>query len=145
MPRPDSEPVCAICDNDEFNAAESGAESGEAERQMMEGRFDQAYRSLEEEVARGREDARTALRMAWLGFACRDSRVVETWCHEAIRLEPDSAEPHLLLGLVMMRGERWPEAAEEFGTGLQKPGLRLERRARLETLCAGAVARIPEW
>ncbi|MGD0579821.1 MAG: hypothetical protein ABSC08_12930 [Bryobacteraceae bacterium] len=114
-------------------------------RQIVEGRFDQAYRSLEEEVARGREDGRTALRMAWLAFAFRDTRAVETWCHETIRLEPDSPEPHLLLGVVLLRGERWQEAAEEFGSGLEKPELSLERRALLETLCAEAVARIPEW
>jgi hypothetical protein len=145
LPRPDAEPVCAICENDEFSALENGAESGEAARQIVAGRFDVAYHNLEEEMAQGREDGPTAMRMAWLGFAFRDTRAVETWCHETIRLEPDSPEPHLLLGLVLLRGERWPEAAEEFGTGLQKPGLGLERRALLETLCAQAVARIPEW
>jgi hypothetical protein len=112
---------------------------------MIEGRFDLAYRSLEEEVARGREDGRTALEMAWLAFAFRDLRAVETWCHEAIRLQPDSPEPHLLLGLVLLRGERWPEAVEEFGSGLDKPELTLERRALLETMCAEAASRIPEW
>ena len=121
LPRPDSELVCAICDNDEFSAAGSRVERGEAVRQMIEGRFDLAYRSLEEEVARGREDGPTALEMAWLAFAFRDLRAVETWCHEAIRLAPDSPEPHLLLGLVLLRGERWPEAVEEFGSGLEKP------------------------
>jgi len=145
MPRPDAEPVCAICENIEFSAVESGTESGEAMEHILEGRFDQAYKRLEEEVAGGHEDGRTALRMAWLAFAFRDTRAVETWCHETIRLEPDSPEPHLLLGTVLMRGERWPEAAEEFSSGLQKPGLSLERRALLETLCADAAARIPEW
>ena len=145
LPRPDSEPVCAICENDEFCAAGSRVEGGEAVRQMIEGRFDLAYRSLEEEVARGREDGRTALEMAWLAFAFRDLRAVETWCHEAIRLQPDSPEPHLLLGLVLLRGERWPEAVEEFGSGLDKPEITLERRALLETMCAEAASRIPEW
>ena len=145
LPRPDSEPVCAICDNDEFSEVESGAEGGEAVRQMIEGRFDVAYRSFEEEVARGREDTPTALGMAWLAFAFRDLRAVETWCHEAIRLEPDSPEPHLLLGLVLLRDERWPEAVEEFGSGLDKPEITLERRALLETMCAEAASRIPEW
>jgi hypothetical protein len=28
LPRPDAEPVCAICENDEFSAVESGGESG---------------------------------------------------------------------------------------------------------------------
>ena len=49
------------------------------------------------------------------------------------------------MGLVLLRGERWAEAVEEFGSGLEKPDLRLERRALLETLCAEAAARIPEW
>jgi hypothetical protein len=145
LPRPDSEPVCAICDNDEFSEVESGAESGGAVRLLVEGRFDLAYRSLEEEIARGREDGPTALGMAWLAFAFRDLRAVETWCHEAIRLQSDSPEPHLLLGLVLLRGERWLEAVEEFGSGLEKPELTLERRALLETLCAAAASRIPEW
>ena len=96
--------MCAICDNDEFSEVESGAESGGAVRLLVDGRFDLAYRSLEEEIARGREDGPTALGMAWLAFAFRDLRAVETWCHEAIRLQSDSPEPHLLLGLVLLRG-----------------------------------------
>jgi hypothetical protein len=34
---------------------------------------------------------------------------------------------------------------EEFGSGLDKPEITLERRALLETMCAEAASRIPEW
>jgi hypothetical protein len=50
-----------------------------------------------------------------------------------------------MLGLVMMRGERWAEAVEEFEAALNKPGVTLERRALLETFRAEALANIPEW
>ena len=145
LPRPDAEQVCAVCENAEFDEVVGASEADEAVEQILEGRFDLAYKSLEQEIARGREEAGTALRMAWLAYAFRDTRAVETWCHEAIRLAPDWAEPHLLLGVVLMRGERWPEAVEELSTGMDKPGLTLERRALMETMCADASARIPEW
>jgi outer membrane protein assembly factor BamD (BamD/ComL family) len=50
-----------------------------------------------------------------------------------------------MLGLVMMRGEHWSEAVEEFEAALRKPGVPLERQAMLETFRANALANIPEW
>ena len=84
--------------------------------------------------------ARRALWLAWLAHTFGDTRAVEIWCHEGNRLDPDSPEPHLMLGLVMMRGERWAEAVEEFEAALNKPGVALERRALLETYRADALA-----
>lgn len=145
LPRPDHEPVCAICDNDEFIAVEIDENAGLEYRYLVENRFDLAYRSLEEDIARGEEDGRRALWLAWLAYAFGDARAVEIWCHEGVRLSPDSPEPHLMLGLVMMRAERWSEAVEEFESALKKPGVPLERRALLETFRANALANIPDW
>jgi uncharacterized protein HemY len=145
LPRPDHEPVCTICENDEFSAAELEGDVGLEYRLLAENRLDMAYRSLEADVARGEEDGRRALWLAWLAHTFGDTRAVEIWCHEGIRLDPDSPEPHLMLGLVMMRGERWAEAVEEFEAALNKPGVALERRALLETYRADALANIPEW
>jgi uncharacterized protein HemY len=145
LPRPDHEPVCAICENDEFAAAELEASAGLEYRLLAENHLDLAYQSLESDVARGAEDGRRTLWLAWLAYAFRDFRAVETWCHEGARLEPGSPEPHVMLGLVMMRGQRWAEAVEEFEAALNKPGVTLERRALLETFRAEALANIPEW
>jgi len=145
IPRPDHEPVCAICDNDEFTAAGNGAYTGIECRYLMDNRLDLAYNSLEADVAGGDEDERRTLWLAWLAYAFDDLPAVETWWHEAVRLNPDSPEPHLLLGLVRMRGEHWSEAVEEFDAGLKKPGISLDRQAVLETFRANAIANIPEW
>ena len=145
LPRPDHEPVCAICDNDEFMVLETDEAVGMEYTHLVQNRLDLAYRSLEADVARGEEDGRRALWLAWLAYAFRDTRAVEIWCHEGVRLEPDSPEPHLMLGLVMMREERWGEAVEEFEAALKKPGVTLERQAVLETFRANAFAHIPEW
>lgn len=145
LPRPDREPVCSICASDEFTSAEGDERAGLEYRLIGDNRLDMAYRSLEADVAAGLEDGRRALWLAWLAYAFNDARAVEIWCHEGVRLNPDSPEPHLMLGLVMMRGERWAEAAEEFEVALRKPGVPLERVALLETYRAGALARIPEW
>jgi uncharacterized protein HemY len=145
LPRPDHERVCAICENDEFGAPVSGRDVGLEYRLLAENHLDMAYRSLESDVARGEEDGRRALMLAWLAYTFGDARAVEIWCHEAIRLDPESPEPHLMLGLVLMRGERWAEAVEEFEAALHKPGVALERRAMLETYRANALANTPEW
>jgi uncharacterized protein HemY len=145
LPRPDHEPVCAICENDEFTAAEMDHNAGLEYRYLVENHLDLAYRSLEADVAQDNEDGRRALWLAWLAYAFGDNRAVEIWCHEGVRLAPDSPEPHLMLGLVMMRAERWSEAVEEFEAALKKPDVPLERQAVLETFRAKAFANIPEW
>jgi len=145
LPRPDHEPICAICENDEFTAAELREDAGLEYRLLAGNQLDLAYRSLESDVARGGEDGRRTLWLAWLAYAFGDARAVEIWFHEGARLEPDSPEPCVMLGLVMMRGERWAEAVEEFEAALNKPGVTLERRALLETFRAEALANIPEW
>ena len=145
LPRPDHEPVCAICDNDEFTAAELEANMSLEYRLLVENQLNLAYRSLESDIARGEEDGRRTLWLAWLAYAFGDARAVEIWCHEGARLEPDSPEPHVMLGLVMMRAKRWAEAVEEFEAALNKPGVTLDRRALLETFRAEAFANIPEW
>jgi hypothetical protein len=118
---------------------------GFADRLIGENLLGPAYQAIETSVAQGREDTDCVLQLAWLAYSFRDFRAVEIWCHEGLRLGADSAEPHLLLGLVLARGERWVEAVEEFDAALKKPGLLLERRAVLETLRAGAYANVPEW
>ena len=145
LPRPDHEPVCAICDNDEFTVAESDECTGLEHWYLKENHLDLAYRCMEADVAQGAEDLRRTLWLAWLAYAFGDSRAVETWCHEAARLDSDSAEPHLMLGLVLMRAERWSEAVEEFDAGLKKPGVTLERQAVLAAFRANAFANIAEW
>jgi hypothetical protein len=145
LPRADSERICAICDNVDFVPADAALEQSIEAQMIAANDFNHAYERLELDIAEGLEDATKALWMAWLAFVFGDIRAVEIWSHEAKRLDPASGEPHLLMGVVLMKAERWPEAVEEFEAGLAKPTLSLDREALLGTLRAEAYANIPEW
>ena len=145
FPRPAAEQRCAICGNEDFGPASAEEPDGLTLRCVADNEFGLAYRNLEEDLTRGEEDAQKTLWLAWLACYLCDYRAVEVWSHETSRLAPDSAEPHLLLGLVLLRARRWPEAVEECDAALRKPGLAVDRRAVLETMRAEAFAQIPEW
>ena len=91
-----------------------------ARRLAGEGRFGEAYLSLEDLVGRGEATAEDCLRLGWLGYAIDDQRALETWCHEAERLWPEWAEPHLALGWAVERSGRLPEALEEYDAALRR-------------------------
>jgi tetratricopeptide (TPR) repeat protein len=145
LPRADHERICAICDNSDFEPWPAAGEGDVTAQTIAANHFDLAYLRLERELAEGREDAQRARWLAWLAYTFGDIRAIEIWCHEAARLDPASSEPYLLMGIVLMRAERWPEAVEEFDAGLARPELPVERQALLGTLRAEAFANIPEW
>lgn len=145
FPRSEADAVCHICGRQEWREGPERIPPDFALRMASERRFGVAYASLEHEVACGRATAGDCLRLAWLGYAIGDYRAVETWCHECERLESGSAEPHVLLGYVFERGERWPEAVEEYDVALRRGRLEGERRALVESRRAHCEAQIPEW
>ncbi len=110
-----------------------------------EGRTDVAWKSLEEAIASGRGTALDCLHLAWLAYALRDDRAVETWCHESERLDGASPEPHIAMATVFHWDGRWPEALEEYDAALRRAGLSPERRALLEQQRAACQRQIPEW
>lgn len=136
---------CTVCGGEEFFIAGEVDPGDLALRLVSEGRHGEAYASLEDLVARGEETAEDCVRLAWLGFAFDDHRAVETWCHEAERLAPGWAEPHVVMGWALERAGRWVEALEEYDAALRRgvePGEREDlvkrRRVRVE-------GRIPRW
>lgn len=145
FPRPEEEPACLVCRGHNFVEGPAEIPGDLALRLAASNRFAEAYASLEQLVATDREDAQAALRLAWLAYAFEDFRAVETWCHECERLDEASAEPHILLGVVLCRAGRWSESVDEFDAALGRGSLSARRRRMIEELKAFAAANIPEW
>lgn len=145
FPRVEKHAECGICGCPETLTAAEEIPDDFALRLYSEGRLEAAVRFLEERVARGEATARDCLNLAWISLVLQDYRAVETWCHESERLDEVSPEPHLLLGRVLERSERWQEAVEEYDAALRRAvleGERLELVSRLREECR---QRIPEW
>lgn len=128
MPRPEAEAVCSLCLGVGFDPAPWELPEEFSLRLIGENRLDVAYAYLEDQVARDQESAAVTLRLAWLAYAFRDFRAVETWCHEATRLDEAWAEPHILLGYVLQRAGRWEEAVAEYEIARRRPDLSEERK-----------------
>ncbi|MBI5085561.1 MAG: hypothetical protein HZB13_13295 [Acidobacteria bacterium] len=137
--------ACSICGASGLAPWPAGAELPLDQRLTASGRLADAYALLQDQVSRVQQDAPSCVRLAWLAYAFEDMRAVEIWCHEASRLDGDSAEPHMLLGLEFQRSARWPEALEEYGAALRKPGLSTERHELLTRLSAECRGQMPEW
>lgn len=114
-------------------------------RLVAEGRFGEAYASLEDLVARGEETARVCQQLAWLGYALDDPRALETWCHEAERLAPESADPHLALAWAFETAGRLNEALEEYDAALKRDIAPLARRQWVRERRGAVERRIPMW
>ena len=145
MPRPRDEQFCQLCGSVEFEASFEELPADFELRLIAENRLAVAYEYLEDLVARGVGSAEHCCRLGWLAFAFGDLRAVETWSHEALRLDIDTVEAHLLLGWVLQKSGRWEEAAEEYEAGLRRPAASPSRRVRLETLLEMARNKIPEY
>jgi tetratricopeptide (TPR) repeat protein len=138
---------CAVCGCEQQFMTKPEMEIAEdlTRRLAAAGRFGEAYASLEDLVARGEESADACLRLAWLGFAVGDLRALETWCHEAERLAPDWAEPHLALGWAFEQAGRLPEAIEEYDAGLRRGVAPEERAAWVRARRDAVQGRLPLW
>lgn len=145
MPRPQSEAVCSLCLGVGFEEAPWELPEDFSLRLIGENRLDVAYAYLEDMVARDQESAVVTLRLAWLAYAFRDFRAVETWCHEATRLDEASAEPHILLGFVLQRAGRWEEAVAEYEIAGRRPDLSVERKHLLSDLVFECRTHISEF
>ena len=62
---------------------------------------------LEREVAEGRETAQICKELARLSLQVNEVRAFTNWCHEAIRIDPQDAEPHLMMARVLIDRRRW--------------------------------------
>lgn len=136
-------PVCGVCGSAEPGRATAELADPSLER-IARGDLGGAYGWLEAEVREGRESAEYCRRLAWLGLAIQDFRAVEIWCHESLRLDSESAEPHLLLGYAFSREQRWPEAVEELEIALRRP-VEAGRGSVIQALLSEARSHLPEW
>jgi len=142
LPRPDNETTCGVCGQGEVVA--SAIRGGEIDSLIRENRLAEAYACLEEQVQRGEESADTCRKLAWISWSIDDIRAVQNWCHEWVRLDGRSAEPHLLMGLVLRQENRWHEAWEEFSAASKRGPLTPEREGFLALLRQEAAERDPE-
>lgn len=115
------------------------------QRLVAAGRLSDAYAALSDRISRGAEDAPSSIALAWLAYAFQDLRAVEIWCHEAARLDPASANPHVVLGHVFERSGRYEEAAAEYRAALSRPSLAGPSRQAVETSLRLALDSIPEF
>ena len=145
FPRPAAEARCVLCGSEEFSEYDDSLPMPEWEAMCLRGEIGEAYRMLEERVAEDPDDGDACLALAWLSYACKDFRAVETWSHETMRVLPQSPEPHLLIGKVLLEDQRWEEAIEELNAGLRRTSMRPSRRARMEAMRADAAAHLPKW
>lgn len=134
---------CAVCQYS-GPAVEAAGPPDESLALIAAGRLGEAYEWLEREIGEGRESALYCRRLAWLGLAIEDIRAVEIWCHESLRLDPASPEPHLLLGYALLREARHAEALEELEAALKRP-MDGGRRMIASALREQARVHIPEW
>jgi len=142
LPRPEGEATCGLCGRGVV--VESVAEETPIDRMIRENRLREAFDGLEELVRRGEESPESCRRLAWIGWAIDDIRAVQNWCHEWMRLDDRTAEPHLLMGLVLESEDRWHEAWEESSAGLKRRPLTPEREGLLVLLRQEAAEKDPQ-
>jgi len=117
----------------------------QAAQLAAEGRVGSAIDLLEQTVAMGEESAEICIYIARLCHSINELRAFANWCHEAIRIDPNHAEPHFLLGRELHRMRRWDEAQETLTLALCMPTLAAELRAEAEVLRAEAAAELVSY
>jgi hypothetical protein len=144
LPRPAGVNPCPVCGHEATGSAAPEGGDERALRLIREGLVGEAYSHLEHEAAAGRESSENCRILSWLAFSFGDARAVEIWSHEALRLGPESPEPHILMAYALDLEERWAEANDEYAAALKRrmtPARRelvLARQSRVKAL-------IPEW
>lgn len=106
-------------------------QAGELARQ---GNVGGAIDLLEQRVAMGEESAALCIYIAKLCYSVNEMRAFANWCHEAMRIDPAGAEPHLMLGRELHRTRRWSEAEETLEFALTMSTLTPEQRAEAQAL-----------
>lgn len=112
----------------------------QADALVRQGQVGSAIDLLEQAVAMGEESAELCKHIARLCLSVNEVRAFANWCHEAIRIDPNDAEPHLMLGYELYRNCRWGEAQETLEQALRMTTLSAEQRAEAQALCDEAAA-----
>lgn len=117
----------------------------EAAALAADGKVGTAIDLLEQAVAMGEESAEICIYIARLCHSINELRAFANWCHEAIRIDPNHAEPHFLIGRELHRTQRWGEAEETLCHALSMPTLSPELRAEAELLRSEAAAQHAQY
>lgn len=145
LPRPADELACQVCGGGAFGTLDPNVPEDFALRLISEDRWATAYEYLEERLIHDEENGAICHALGWLALAIGDPRAVETWCHEALRLAPDCADAHILLGQVLESQKRWEEAEAEYLLALKKPSLDGVRRELTVNKRSRVATEIPEF
>jgi len=116
-----------------------------SQRLIAENRLPAAYEYLEQLLQEDRESPELCRQLGWLALAIDDTRAVEIWAHEAIRLDPGAPDPHILLGRVLEQCGRWEEARAEYLLAESKLTPGAPRAALLREIVEFVDTQIPEF
>ncbi len=116
-----------------------------AQRYCLDGHIGLAIQHLEQAVAQGEECPEICKELARLSLAINEVRAFSNWCHEAIRLSPADAEPHLMIGRFLSASARWTEALESLREASRLEFAGAAMRSETESLLRNAEREYAAW
>ncbi len=84
----------------------------QADSLVAEGKLGEAILLLEEAVENGKETASIAKLLAQLSLQINEVRAFQSWCHEALRMDPNDLEVYTMLETYFRENGRDFEADE---------------------------------
>lgn len=84
----------------------------QADSRVAEGKLGEAILLLEQAVENGKETASIAKLLAKLSLQINEVRAFQSWCHEALRMDPNDVEVYKMLEDYFRENDRDFEADE---------------------------------
>lgn len=112
----------------------------QALRAEQENNLDVAIDLLEQALLLSHEDARIPKHLARLSLRINEIRAFVNWCHEALRIDPNDPEPHLMLAAHLAERGRQREADEELRMAEHARLRRMQKKLRIGVLGASKFA-----
>jgi len=109
---------------------------------VMQGRYQEAFEALEAAVQINPSHVEACKELARLSLQANEKRAFANWCHEAIRIDAQDPEPHLMLAEELANTGRWGEALDEVTLALQLRPLPDEAARKARTIEAMALERV---
>lgn len=106
----------------------------------QENQLDEAIELLEQALVLSHEDARIPKHLARLSLRINEIRAFSNWCHEALRIDSNDPEPHLMLARHLAEKGRQREADEEYRMAEHARLRRMQKKLRIGVLGASKFA-----
>lgn len=103
-------------------------------RLAAQGNLGGAFAALERAVELDPEHVAACKELARLSLQANEKRAFTNWCHEAMRVDENDPEPHLMMAEVLVAGRRWEEAADELRVARSLRPMQTEQAERAHTL-----------